>query len=337
MSFEADQIVDRRRLRRKLSFWRVVGILALILAVGFGFSLYAGRDGIPWFASDQIARVTVSGFIAEDRERDQLLEKIAETDAIKAVIVSIDSTGGVTAGGEALYESLRRLAKQKPTVATVGMVGASAAYMAAIATDHIVARRTSITGSIGVLFQYPEVSELMQTLGVQVEEIKSAPLKAEPSPFKPASPAARAMISGVVDDTYNWFVDIVAERRGLARDDALELADGRIFTGRQALSSNLIDEIGGEDEAIAWLAAERNIDADLPVKDWEPSRPASGFFSYSDALVLWLAHRLGISPDLLRAGGFDRLLPDRLTLDGLMSVWQGPFGGQAAPAERAAQ
>jgi len=337
MSFEADQIVDRRRLRRKLSFWRVVGILALILAVTFGFSLYLGRDGFPGLASEQIARVTVSGFISEDRERDELFEKIAKTDAIKAVIVSIDSTGGVTAGGEALYESLRRLAKQKPTVATVGMVGASAAYMAAIATDHIVARRTSITGSIGVLFQYPEVSELMQTLGVRVEEIKSSPLKAEPSPFKPASPAARAVISGVVLDTYDWFVDIVAERRGLARDDALELADGRIFTGRQALSSNLIDEIGGEDEAIAWLAAERNIDADLPVKDWEPRRSATGFFSYSDALVLWLAHRLGISPDLLRAGGFDRLLPDRLTLDGLMSVWQGPLGGQAVPAERAAQ
>jgi len=337
MSFEADQIVDRRRLRRKLSFWRVFGILALILAVTFGFSQYVGRDGFPGLASDQIARVTVSGFIAEDRERDELLEKIAKNGAVKAVIVSIDSTGGVTAGGEALYESLRRLAKRKPTVATVGMVGASAAYMAAIATDHIVARRTSITGSIGVLFQYPEVSELMQTLGVRVEEIKSSPLKAEPSPFKPASPAARAVISGVVLDTYDWFVDIVAERRGLTRSDALELADGRIFTGRQALSSKLIDEIGGEEEAIAWLAAERNIDADLPVKDWEPHRPASGFFSYSDALVLWLAHRLGISPDLLRAGGFDRLLLDRLTLDGLMSVWQGPLGGQAVPAERAAQ
>jgi protease-4 len=337
MSFEADQIVDRRRLRRKLSFWRLIGIIALIVAAAFGYWLVAGRDGIPWFASDQIARVTIAGFIADDQERDELFEKIGETDAVKAVILSIDSTGGVTAGGEALYESLRRLATQKPTVATVGTVGASAAYMAAIATDHIVARRTSITGSIGVLFQYPEVSDLMQTLGVRVEEIKSSPLKSQPSPFKPASPAARAVISGVVLDTYDWFVDIVAERRGLARAEALELADGRIFTGRQALSSGLIDEIGGEEEAIAWLAAERNIDADLPVKDWEPKRSASGFFGYSDAILLWFARKLGISSELLRAGGLDRLLPDRLKLDGLISVWQGPLGGQAAPAERAAQ
>lgn len=337
MTFEADQIVDRRRLRRKLSFWRVVGIVAVILAVAGGYSLFAGRDQLPGFTSNQIARVSISGFITEDRERDELLEKLAETDAVKAVIVSIDSTGGVTAGGEALYEGLRRLAEEKPTVATVGMVGASAAYMAAIATDHIVARRTSITGSIGVLFQYPEISELMDKLGVQVEEIKSSPLKSEPSPFKPASPAARAVISGVVNDTYDWFVDIVAERRSLARNNALELADGRIFTGRQALSSGLIDEVGGEEQAIAWLAAEHGIDASLPVKDWEPRRSGSGFFGYSDALVLWLAHKMGIPPEVLRAEGIDRLLPDRLKLDGLISVWQAPFGRPATPAERAAQ
>lgn len=336
MSFEVDQIVDRRRLRRKLSFWRFLGIVALVGAIAGSFALIVGRDGIPGFAPDQIARMNISGFISNDRRRDELIDKLAKTDSVKAVIVSIDSTGGVTAGGEALYEGLRRLAEAKPTVATVGMVGASAAYMAAIATDHIVARRTSITGSIGVLFQYPEISELMDTLGVQVEEIKSAPLKAAPSPFRPASPVVREVITGVVRDTFEWFVDIVADRRSLSRDDALELADGRIFTGRQALSSGLIDEIGGEKEAIAWLASERNIDADLPVRDWKPQEPSSGFFSYSDALVLWLSYKLGIPADVLRAGGIERLLPQRLQLDGLISVWQGHFVGQGSPAERAA-
>ena len=337
MTFEADQIVDRRRLRRKLTLWRVVAFLALIgIAVG-GYALFAGEDAIPEFASPQIARITVNGFITDNRDRDELLEKIVETEAVKAVIVAIDSTGGVTTGGEALYEGLRRLAKAKPTVATVGTFGASAAYMAAIATDHIVARRTSITGSIGVLFQYPEVSDLMKTLGVKVEEVKSAPLKAEPSPFKPASPEATAVIAGIVSDTYNWFVDIVAERRGMARGTALTLADGRIFTGRQALASDLIDAIGGEEEAIAWLAKERGIDADLPVKDWEVRRGGTGFLSYVDALSLWFAHKTGLSPDLLRGGILDRFLPERLKLDGLMSVWQGSLGGEAGPADGAAQ
>jgi protease-4 len=337
MTYEADQIVDRRRLRRKLSFWRVVAFLAVAGAAFGGYALFAGDDAIPQFSSPQIARVTLNGFIADNRERDELLEKIAESDAVKGVIVSIDSTGGVTAGGEALYESLRRLAEAKPTVAQVNTFAASAAYMAAIATDHIVARRTSITGSIGVLFQYPEVSELMKTIGVRVEEVKSAPLKAEPSPFRPASPEATAVIAGIVGDTYNWFVDIVAERRGMARGTALELADGRIFTGRQALAERLVDEIGGEEEAIAWLARERAVDPDLPVKDWEVERLGAGFLSYSDALILWFAEKTGLAPHLLRGGILDRFLPERLKLDGLLSVWQGPLGGEAGPAQGAAE
>jgi protease IV len=336
MTFEADQIIDRRRLRRKLSFWRVAAFIVLVVAIVGGYAIYAGRDGLPEFASPQIARVTLNGFITDDREQNELLQRLAETNAVKAVIVSIDSTGGVTAGGEALYENLRRLTEAKPTVATVGTFAASAAYMAAIATDHIVTRRTSITGSIGVLFQYPEVSELMDKIGVAVEEVKSSPLKAEPSPFKPPSPEATAVIAGVVRDTYEWFVDIVAERRDLPRATALRLADGRIFTGRQALAEKLVDEIGGEEEAIAWLADEHGIDADLPVKDWEPTRPGSGFFPYADALILWFAQRTGLSPDLLRGGIIDRFLPDRLKLDGLLSVWQGPVGGDADPAKGAA-
>ena len=338
MTIEADQIVDRRRLRRKLTVWRFIGIVALVLAIAGGYGLFAGRDSILEYASPQIARISVDGFITEDRERDKLLEKLAETAAVKAVIVSIDSPGGGTTGGEALYESLRRLAEEKPTVATLGTVAASAAYMAAIATDHIVARRTSITGSIGVLFQYPEVSELMKTLGVSVEEIKSSPLKAAPSPFKPASPEATAVIAGVVRDTYNWFVDIVAERRGLERQAALKLADGRVFTGRQALAVGLVDETGGEEVAIAWLAKEHGIDAALPVKDWQPQRPGGGFLPYSsDALVFWLAKSLGLSPDFMRGGVLDRFLPERLKLDGLMSVWQGHFGGGVGPANEAAK
>ena len=337
MSFEADQIVDRRRLRRKLTFWRVFGLLALAVAVTGIYALVFGSDLVPGLNRPQIARITLGGFITTDRRRSELLENLAENDAVKAVVVSIDSGGGVTAGGEALYEGLRRLADKKPTVATLGTVAASAAYMAALATDHIVARRTSITGSIGVLFQYPEVSGLLKTLGVRVEEIKSSPLKSAPSPFEPASPAATAVISDVVGDTYDWFVDIVAERRGLDRDVALKLSDGRIYTGRQALASDLIDEIGGEDEAIAWLETERGVEADLPVKDWEPQQPISALSPFADILLVWFAEKVGISPDMARAGVLGRLLPQRLTLDGLMSVWQGPAGGHVGPAEGAAR
>jgi len=332
MTMDADQIVDRRRLRRKLTFWRVVAFLLLAAAI-VGTLLYAAGDSL---TGPQIARVSVSGFIGEDRDQLKMLDKLAETDTVKAVLVSIDSTGGSTAGGESLYEALRRLAAKKPVVATIGTVGASAAYMTAIATDHIVARRTSITGSIGVIFEYPEVSQLLKTLGVSMEEIKSAPLKAEPSPFHPASDEAKAVIAGMITDSYNWFVDIVADRRKLARAEALRLADGRVFTGRQALDAKLIDEIGGEGEAIAWLGSAKGVDVKLPVRDWKPVRPGQGFFS-ADAIGLWIARQLGFGPLLLKGDVLDRVLPERLKLDGLMSVWQGPGGGDGAPAEGAAR
>ena len=336
MTMTADQIVDRRRLRRKLSFWRVVGFLAILIIIAGAVIAFGGRNAFPLLAEPQIARVTVSGFIGEDRNRNEMLAKLGETDAVKGVIVSIDSTGGASAGGEGLYDSIRKLAAKKPTVAAIATVGASAAYMTAIATDHIVARRTSITGSIGVLFEYPEVSDLLKNLGVKVESIKSAPLKAQPNPFEPTTDQARAVIQGLVNDSYNWFVDIVAERRGLARPDALSLADGRIYTGQQALEANLIDEIGGEDAAIAWLGT-KGVDTKLPVRDWKPANSGGGVFPFANAAVLWIAQKTGIAPDLLRGGILDRILPENLKLDGLMSVWQGSAGGDSQPAEGAAR
>lgn len=323
MTMTADQIVDRRRLRRKLVFWRVAGVVILFVAIVAAVVAIAGRDGFPGLQEPQIARISISGFITDDRRQQELIEKLAETDAIKGVIVAIDSTGGSTTGGEALYESLRKLADAKPTVATVGTVGASAAYMAAIATDHIVARRTSITGSIGVIFQYPEVSELLDKIGVDVEEIKSAPLKAEPNPFKPTSEEARQMIAGIVASSYNWFVDIVAARRGLPISAARPLADGRIFTGTQALQAKLIDEIGGEDEAIAWLET-KGVAADLPVREWQPAEEG-GAFGIANAAALWLAEKTGLS--LIAPDVVERLLPASLKLDGLLSVWQGSSRG----------
>ena len=336
MSMTADQIVDRRRLRRKLSFWRVVGFLAILIIIAGAVITISGRDAFPLAKEPQIARITVSGFIANDRNRDEMLARLASTDAVKGVIVSIDSTGGSTAGGEALYEGIRRLAEKKPTVATIATFGASAAYMTAIATDHIIARRTSLTGSIGVLFMYPKVSDLLKNLGIQVEDIKSAPLKAQPNPFEPTTDQARQVMQGVVDDSFNWFVDIVAKRRGLARPDALSLADGRVYTGQQAKEANLIDEIGGERAAIAWLGS-KGVDTHLPVRDWRPAAPGGGLFSLADAAVLWVAQKTGIAPEVLRGGILDRFLPQSLKLDGLMSVWQGSAGAGAQPAEGAAQ
>lgn len=325
MSMTADQIVDRRRLRRKLTFWRVVGFLALLLIIVVAFIAFGNGNTLPRVTAPQIARIAVNGFIATDHRQVRFLDALAKDDGVKGVIVAIDSTGGSTTGGEELYQSLRKLAQAKPTVATIGTVGASAAYMAAIATDHIVARYTSLTGSIGVLFEYPEVDQLLDKLGVKVNEQKSAPLKAEPSPFHPPTDAAKQAIDSLIQDTFVWFVGIVADRRHLDQATAMMLADGRVFTGHQGVDAKLIDEIGGEDAALAWLGT-KGVDVKLPVRDRAPAQDRGLFnFSVSNAIAFWVANTLGLSPDAVKAGMLDRILPENLKLDGLQSVWQAPL------------
>jgi protease IV len=217
----------------------------------------------------------VNGVITDDRERDEMLESIADDDAVRAVVLRINSPGGTTAGSEALYASLRAVAEKKPVVAVLSEVAASGGYVAAIGTDHIVARGNTLTGSIGVIMEYPDLTRIMERIGLELETVRSSPLKAEPSPFRETSPAARAIEEALVAESYDWFRGLVAERRGLegARLDAV--ANGQVFTGRLALANGLVDEIGGEPEALAWLESREPGLGELPVRDWEVERERS--------------------------------------------------------------
>lgn len=315
---DSSAIADRRQLRRKLGFWRIVAVLLLI---GLGFALYRFIAGdLPDTRGPQIARVTISGLIQDDPELLERLKKIRDNDQVKALIVSISSTGGTTYGGERIFKAIRAVAAKKPVVSDIRTVAASAGYMIATAGDDIVAGDTSITGSIGVIFQYPQVKDLLDKVGVSLDEIKSAPLKAEPSPFHPASEDAKNMIRNMVMDSYAWFVDIVADRRKLPREDVLKLADGSIFTGRQALQNKLIDTLGGEDEIRAYLET-RKVSKDLPVVDWKPEDKGSSFFFWPGA-ASWLLNQFGYG-DFVKGEGLQKIMTEKLFLDGLLSVWQG--------------
>src|SRR3954467_5359321 len=267
MSLDADLSVDRRPMRRKLTFWRVLAVQVAI--AGFGERATTARRGeVLTAGGDYIARVKITGLIRNDQERVDSLEKLAKSSA-KAVIVHVDSPGGTTAGSEQLHDSLRRVAAAKPLVVVVDGLAASGGYIAAMSADHIVAQGTSLVGSIGVLFQYPNVSELLKVIGVKVEEIKSSPLKAAPNGYEPTSPEARAAIEALVKDSYDWFRGMVRDRRKL--DDATleRVADGRVFTGRQGIELKLVDQIGNEQTAVDWLAQEKGLKPDTPVRDWQ--------------------------------------------------------------------
>lgn len=323
MSLAVDEIIDRRRLRRSLTFWRIIAfiflvgvIIATLFAAGLGSSLSKK-------VSDHIARISISGFITEDRKLIKLIGTVKDDKNVKGVIIRIDSPGGATVGGEAIFEAVRALAKEKPTVASVGGMAASAGYMIASASDHIVARRSSLVGSIGVLFQYPDVSKLLDTIGVKMEEIKSSPLKAEPSPFHPAKEEAKEVLRELIKDSFGWFRDLVKERRGMSDEEINTVATGRIFSGAQGKLNKLIDEIGGEEVARNWLIEKKGLSAKLKTIDWKPAQKSVNLFS-ATSLLAWLNGSSGVFDAASELAGLQKLLRERIFLDGMLSVWQTP-------------
>lgn len=306
MSLDMDALVERRRLSRKVFWWRLVAVLAVLaLCLGLFYRLDPGN--LLERNRAHVARIEINGVIAQNAYWAEQLEKVARNDQARALIVQINSPGGSTYGGEALFAAIRGVAAEKPVVAVIGTLGASAGYMAAVAADHVVARETSLTGSIGVLFQTAEFSKLLEKIGVGAESIASGALKDEPSPIKPLSPAGREQIRRMVQETHDWFVGLVAERRKLDRAEVAKLADGRVYSGRAALTLGLIDGLGAEAEARDWLAAAHGIPRNLPVREISATPPTS-----------LMADLLGS----MASGLFGKtLLAERLRLDGLVSVW----------------
>lgn len=313
MSLDPEIMADRRRLRRKLSFWRVLGALSIVAAaIALGVTATGGSP--LGGARSQIARISVDGFITGTQRMSDLFKRVGDSGAVSGVVISINSPGGSTTGSEELYQGIRQLAAKKPLVAFVDGTAASGGYITALAADHIVARETSIVGSVGVLFQYPDLSKLLETVGVRVEEIKSAPLKAEPSPFHPTSPEARAALQQVVGDTADWFRRLVAERRNLSEAELGVVSTGRVFNGRQALPLKLVDTLGGERDAIAWLEREKNVAKDLPVRQWRP-RNERNFDFWTAASVAATALGFEGAAERLRAAESARL-------EGLLALWR---------------
>lgn len=263
----------------------------------------------------------IDGLIRSDSDRTRALERLANSQAA-AVIVHVNSPGGTTAGSEQLYDSLTRLKAKKPVVVVVEGLAASGGYITAIASDHIIAQQSSLVGSIGVLFQYPNVAELLKTIGVKVEEVKSSPLKAAPNGFEPTSPEARAALDALVKDSYAWFKDLVKQRRGMDDTQLEKVADGRVFTGRQAIDLKLIDQLGDEKTAVTWLEEQKGVKKGLTVRDYklEPRFSDLTFLKTAASVTLEALGLGSIAHQIEKAGVVQAV--DRFGMDGMLALWQ---------------
>jgi protease-4 len=305
MGLEADLLLDRRRLKRRLAFWRVLAVLAVCAAIGVGVWRSGAVGG-----GAHVARLKVNGIIAEDHERDLAVAKLADDNSVKALELWIDSPGGSVAGGEGLHDAVLAVARRKPVVAVMGGTAASAAYMIAVAANRIFCHAGTLTGSIGVIMEAPEVGGLLDKLGIVNQTLVSGPLKGQPSLTQPLSPAGREMLQGLVMDLYDQFVGMVAVGRHMDAARVRALADGRPYTGRQAVQLGLADQFGGETEARAWLAKVKGVPANLP------AREIKGKSLVEELLV---GRFDGFAPRLLKA-----LLLQRVAIDGPWALWQPP-------------
>jgi len=316
MAMDREYLVERRKLGRKLSFWRAASfIIACMTVIGAG--IYAA--GGPQIERRQahIAKFKISGVTTGDEATLKLIHDIEQSSA-KAALVVIESPGGTVTGSEALYDALRKLSAKKPTVAVIDGMAASGGYIAAIGTDHLIARETSIVGSIGVLFQYPDLVRMLDMIGIKVESIKSAPLKAAPSPIESATPESRAAIMALVTANFEWFKGLVKERRQMDSARVVAVSDGRVFTGKQGVELGLVDEVGSEDQAITWLEKERGLAKGLPVVDWRRGNLVDRWgLTENGAQVLRLAgfEQIGSALDVLGQASRTQVL------DGLLVLW----------------
>ncbi len=297
-----DALLERIKLKSQLKRWRIGAFLflALLLLVLLGDSISPATPH-----ANHIARVEITGMITEDPYRDSVIRGLAEKESVKGVVLYVNSPGGTAAGGESLYEALRILADTKPTVAMMGSLATSAGYLTTLSANHIIAHKGSLTGSIGVLFQAPNIEKLTDKIGIEMQTVKTDPLKGEPTPFKPMDPETRAMLKGLIDDFHNVFTGIVAERRGLSPEALRDVADGTVYSGNQALEKGLIDQLGTEHDARRWLEEAHGLSEKLPILKVDLTEPQHPFAALMHS---WL------DPNSLILNDF--------RYNGLLSVWE---------------
>ena len=256
-------------LKNKVHKWKNIAFFFAIFSIALIFKMFfdVGSDII----GNSVALVRIENVITEDDHRSKILKEIANDSSILAVIVRLNSPGGTIVGSEILFKDLMQIKTKKPLVILMDSVSASGAFMASLASDYVVAHNGTITGSIGVLMESPDVSILANKVGVKFNSYKSSPLKGSPSMFEKSTPMVDRVINESIKDSYQFFVELVKERRGEKLNPKFYdiIFDGRVFTGRQALKLGLIDKVGGIEDVEKYLFLNKIDVNKIPIQEVE--------------------------------------------------------------------
>lgn len=231
----------------------VLFVFAVLLLAFLG--TFASRPLTLSSLGKRVALVEIRGVIGGSESVVRQLKRYAEDESVPAIVLRIDSPGGAASASQEIYEQVQKVRQEgKKVVASMGAVAASGGYYVACAADSIVANPASLTGSIGVQMEFPNTEQLFKKIGVDFLVVKSGPHKDIGSPYRPMTKEEKRLLQEVIDDTYYQFVEVIVEQRVLSREKVLALADGRIFSGRQALELGLVDEMGSYEDAISMAA-----------------------------------------------------------------------------------
>lgn len=254
-------------LKNKIHKWRNISFLLGFFAIFVTFKSFFFTDNVNTIG-DYIAEIEIDNVIFSDSHRSKILNKLATQDNVKAVLININSPGGGIVGSEILFKDLLLISQKKPLVVLMGSIAASGAYMASLASDYVIAHNGTLTGSIGVLMQAPNVSELAKKVGVTIKNYKSSPIKGYPSITEEQNSEYDKIIQSSIDDSQKFFSQLVLERRGskINKDYINSIFDGRVFTGRQAFKAGLVDKIGFREDAIIYIHSKDPSTKNLPIK-----------------------------------------------------------------------
>ena len=244
-------------MKRRSTFLAILATLLIVgafAAAGLALVQRASAPGASLIITrEKVGVVPIKGIIGIDVESDQIVEQLdsfIDNPSVKAIVIRITSPGGSVGPSQEIYDKISMASEKKQVVASMADVAASGGYYVAAAADRIVANPGTITGSIGVIAQFPNMTELFEKIGVSQSVIKSGEFKDVGNPLRPMTAPERALMQGVIDDVYDQFVTAIVEGRNMDRETVLPYADGRIFTGKQALAYGFVDELGGLEVAI---------------------------------------------------------------------------------------